>query len=233
MVRAWYKSAVGSWTAFVSRISRHFRLRRSLLYREFGGDLRAKSVCDLGGSRHFWESMPADVVPGDLTLLNISDDGQSRSHSGRFSNLDIQLYDGQNIPFPDSHFDIVICNSVLEHVPPAQRAPLCAEIRRVGRYHFVQTPAYAFPIEPHFVAPAIHWLPRPVGRHLVRFGLWSLLSRPGRARRESYFDEVQLLTRREVAALFPGSAIVSERLAGLPKSYTAHGPGSRVSVVAA
>jgi len=192
--------------------------------------LSTKSVCDLGGSRHFWENIPGDLVPRDLTLLNIADDGQSRSHSGRFSNLKVQLYDGQHIPFEDSHFDVLICNSVLEHVPPAQRAGLCAEIRRVARYHFVQTPAYAFPVEPHFVLPAVHWLPRPIGRRMVRFGLWSLLSRPGKAHRESYFDEVQLLTRREVAALFPDSVIETERLMGLPKSYTAHGIGSRETV---
>ena len=187
--------------------------------------MKGLRVCDLGGSRHFWENMPEDLVPADLTLLNIEDDGQSRSLSGRFTDLRVQLYDGHTIPFPDHHFDVLVCNSVLEHVPRDKRAQLCSEIRRVARYHFVQTPAYAFPIEPHFVLPAVHWLPRSLGRRLVRFGAWALLTRAPKEKRNAYFDEVQLLKRKEVEALLPGSRIAVERFLGLVKSYTAHGQG--------
>lgn len=217
---------MSAWVAFIGAVSGHFRRRRSALYRRHCPDLARLRVCDLGGSRHFWETMPADLIPADLTLLNIEDDGQSRSHSGHLEGLKLELYDGHTIPYPDKHFDILICNSVIEHVPPPARERLCAEIRRVSKSHFVQTPAYAFPIEPHFVLPAIHWLPRPIGRHFVRFGLWAILNRPTRAKMNSYFDDVHLLTRRELARLMPGSELVVERLLGLPKSYTACHPPS-------
>lgn len=213
------------WVVFVSAVSGHFRRKRSALYRACCPDLRGLRVCDLGGSRHFWETMPADLVPADLTLLNIEDDGQSRSHSGRFETLKVRLYDGHTIPFPDGHFDVLICNSVIEHVPPAQRARLCSEISRVAKYHFVQTPAYEFPIEPHFVFPAIHWMPRAIGRECVRFGIWAILNRPTRAKMNAYFDEVSLLRHRDIAGLLPTSRIAEERLLGLVKSYTAHGAG--------
>ena len=214
-----------AWVRFVHFLSGRFRRRRSLIYRRYCPDLRLKRVCDLGGSRHFWESMPADLIPDDLVLLNIADDGQSRSHTGRFDRLELRFYDGQHIPYPDGHFDVLICNSVIEHVPLGQRRQLCREIQRVSRYYFVQTPAYTFPIEPHFVVPAAHWLPRALGRKLVPFGVWAILNRPTRAKMDSYFDDVHLLTRRQVADLLPGATIESERLIGFVKSYIAHGRG--------
>jgi hypothetical protein len=215
------------WVAFVGAFQARFRRRRSRLLREHCPDLHRLRVLDLGGSRHFWEMMPADMVPADLTLLNIEDDGSAVSHTGRLDALKVELYDGTTIPYPDGHFDVLICNSVIEHVPPAQRARFCGEALRVSKRYFIQTPAYAFPIEPHFVLPAIHWLPRSLGRRLIPFGPWALLSRPTRAKMDSYFDNTHLLTARDLRALLPGARLVRERLFGLTKSYTAHGSGLR------
>lgn len=214
---------MSAWVSFVTFFSRRFRLARSALYRRECPDLSRLRVCDLGGSRHFWETMPEDLVPGTLTLLNVADDGQSTSHSGRLGHLEIRLYDGRRIPYPDKFFDVVLCNSVIEHVPLADRGNLAREIQRVGKRFFVQTPAFAFPIEPHFVAPFVHWLPRRLGRKLAPLGLWAILNRPTRAKMDGYFDEVNLLTRRQLTALFPGAAVAHERVLGLSKSYTAYG----------
>lgn len=213
------------WVAFVDALSGRFRRRRSRILRERCPDLPRLRVLDLGGSRHFWEQMPEDMIPADLTLLNIEDDGSARSHTGRLQHLKVELYDGTRIPYPDGHFDVLICNSVIEHVPPAQRAHFCSEVRRVCKRYFIQTPAYAFPIEPHFVLPAIHWLPRPVGRRFIRFGLWALLSRPTPEKMQSYFDNTHLLRARDMRALLPDAHLVRERLFGFTKSYTAHGSG--------
>lgn len=224
---------MSAWIAFVGTISGHFRRGRSDLYRRQMPDLARLRVCDLGGSRHFWEAMPKDLVPSDLTLLNVADDGQSRSHTGAFDDLKVVLYDGQHIPYPDGHFDVLICNSVIEHVPLDQREQLCREIRRVAKYYFVQTPAYAFPIEPHFVFPGLHWLPRSLGRRLVPLGVWALMNRPTKAKRDAYFDEVHLLTGREVERLLPGATVFREKALGLVKSYTAHGRGTAAGLAAA
>src|SRR5882672_1753856 len=66
------------------------------------------------------------------------------------------------LPFADGEFDLVYCSSVIEHVPRERREAFAAEIRRVGRGWLVQTPAIAFPIEPHSLLPGAHWLPAPV-----------------------------------------------------------------------
>jgi len=121
-----------------------------------------------------------------------------------------------SLPFPDRHFDIVHCNSVVEHVlVPEDRARLAAEIRRVGKSWFVQTPNRYFPIEPHSRLPLVQFLPRS----FVRACLPYLKGIVG------YQDELQwrLLGAREFAALFPQSLLIRERLFGLTKSLVVIG----------
>jgi Methyltransferase domain len=136
------------------------------------------------------------------------------------------LYDGVTIPFPDKSFDWVICNSVIEHVPPEQRQNFSSEIRRVGRQFVVQTPAWAFPIEPHFVSLFPHWLPRRLGKYAARFGVAYFLCGRDKKLIDNYFDEVHLLKRKEFQGYFPNATIITERLAAMPKSYLAIGQGS-------
>ena len=220
---------MSAWVRFVHTVSSNFRRRRSQIFREQFPNLADLRVCDLGGSRHFWEMMPDDLRPRDLLLLNIADDGQSRSHTGAMDDLKIEFYDGQTIPYPDGHFDVLLCNSVIEHVPPALRQRLSQEISRAAKYYFVQTPALVVPIEPHFVFPCMHWLPRTWGRKLAPFGVWALMEKPSSAKIDSYFNEVHLLGLKEVRTLFPKASIRKERALGWVKSYIAHGEGIRAA----
>lgn len=75
------------------------------------------------------------------------------------------------LPFADDEFDLAYSSSVIEHLPPGTRAGFAAEVRRVARGYFVQTPAYGFPIEPHSLLPVAHWLPRSVQERTWRFGV--------------------------------------------------------------
>ncbi|MGH9385430.1 MAG: class I SAM-dependent methyltransferase, partial [Vicinamibacterales bacterium] len=86
----------------------------------------------------------------------------------------------------------------------------------------VQTPAREFFIEPHLIAPFIHWLQRNAQRRLIRnFTVWGLLTRPDAARVETFLDEVRLLSSVEMHRLFPNSDVLKERLGPLTKSYIA------------
>jgi SAM-dependent methyltransferase len=111
----------------------------------------------------------------------------------------------RQLPFDDDAFDIAYASSVIEHIPPARRAAFASELRRVGRGWYVQTPALSFPIEPHALLPAAHWLPLGVRRRYWRIGAGG---DP---------DEVWLLRRRELERLF-GPA-VRERFGPLTKSW--------------
>ncbi|HTB71083.1 MAG TPA: class I SAM-dependent methyltransferase [Solirubrobacteraceae bacterium] len=111
----------------------------------------------------------------------------------------------ERLPFADREFDLVYSSSVIEHVPLPRRAAFAAELRRVGRGWFVQTPAFSFPLEPHALLPFAHWLPVP-----LRKPYWRLGAAGG-------WEEIALLRRREIEALF-GPAC-AERVGPLVKSW--------------
>ena len=116
------------------------------------------------------------------------------------------------LPFADGEFDLVYCSSVIEHVAPERRAAFAEEIRRVGRGWFVQTPAFSFPVEPHSLLPAAHWLPTRARRRYWRLGA------------AGGWEEISLLRRGEMEALFgPARA---ERFAGLAKSWVCVSPSA-------
>jgi SAM-dependent methyltransferase len=119
----------------------------------------------------------------------------------------------QRLPFADGQFDLAYSSSVVEHVPKARRAAFAAELRRVARGWLVQTPARSFPIEPHALLPFAHWLPAGARRRYWRLGAMG------------HWEEIDLLGRREVEALF-GPAL-SERLGPLTKSWVCVKPVDR------
>ena len=119
------------------------------------------------------------------------------------------------LPFADGEFDLAYSSSVIEHVEPGRRAAFAAEVRRVARGIYVQTPAFSFPIEPHALLPFAHWLPVRLRR-----GYWRL----GAA---GSWEEIHLLRRGELAELFPGAEIRAERVGPLAKSWVALTPRAR------
>jgi SAM-dependent methyltransferase len=115
----------------------------------------------------------------------------------------------QRLPFEDGTFDLAYSSSVVEHLRPADRAAYAAELRRVARGWWVQTPAFSFPIEPHALLPFAQWLPVA-----LRKPYWRLGAAGG-------WEDIALLRRGELAALLPGSAVVAERFGPLAKSWIA------------
>jgi hypothetical protein len=207
------------WHRFIHPISAHFRSKRAVeLLKHYPG-LAEWTICDLGGSRHFWQESKLDVDPERITIVNISLDEVEAYGQSSTRQIRTILYDGRNIPFSDGSFDLLVCNSLLEHVAPADRDSLCREMRRVAKRIYLQTPAFEFPMEPHFILPFVQWFPRKFGRVFARLGLWNLLSRPSEAVFDSYFDDTYLLTRREMEQLFPEVDVKGEQFAGLTKSY--------------
>ena len=114
------------------------------------------------------------------------------------------------LPFADGEFDLAHCSSVIEHVAPAARPAFAAELRRVARGWYVQTPAFSFPIEPHALLPFAHWLPVALRRPYWRLGV------------AGEWEEIELLRRAEMAALF--GEPVAERVGLLVKSWVSVRP---------
>ena len=208
------------WHKFIHPVTKHFRQKRGKFLKAAFPDIGAWRVCDLGGSRHFWDKIVIEGLPREnITIYNISADETQGSLAASNDEIKIILYDGQTIPVADGEFDLLVCNSVLEHVPLESRTRLALEMKRVARHLFVQTPAYSFPIEPHFIMPFVHWLPRHFGYWLIRFSPWRLLSRPSPETMSSYWWGTQLLTKREIQSLFPEDVIQYEKIFLMTKSY--------------
>jgi SAM-dependent methyltransferase len=123
----------------------------------------------------------------------------------------VQADAAQRLPFDDAAFDLAYSSSVVEHVEPERRAAFAAEVRRVARGWFVQTPAWSFPIEPHALLPFAHWLAPALRRPYWRLGA------------AGAWEDIHLLRRAELAALF-GEPILAERMGGLVKSWIALRP---------
>jgi SAM-dependent methyltransferase len=109
------------------------------------------------------------------------------------------------LPFADEAFDLAYCSSVIEHIAPRRREAFAAELRRVARGWYVQTPAYSFPVEPHALLPFAHWLPVGLRRAYWRLGV------------AGEWEQIELLRRGEMAALF--GEPVAERAGPLVKSW--------------
>jgi hypothetical protein len=202
-----------------ARISPWFRQRRLRRLQALLGPI--DTLLDVGGYPWCWNDR---VVPREkVTLLNVSFPDDVRAASRGFQLVEA---DGCNLPFPDGAFDVLFSNSVIEHVGTWERQQAFArEARRVGRRLWVQTPAREFFIEPHLIAPFIHWLPRAWQRRLIRNGtVRGWMTRPDAAAVDAFLDEVRLLTFAEMKTLFPDCTILRERFLGLTKSYIAFRP---------
>lgn len=194
-----YATARGPLARMAAPLASRARERRHAAFFAATGLTDGARVLDLGcgtlGLRALEPTL--DITGADLA--------EQPDYPGPFVQADAAV----GLPFADGEFDLVYCSSVIEHVPPERRGAFAAELRRVGRAWFVQTPAYSFPIEPHALLPGAHWLPPAARRRYWRLGA------------AGGWEEISLLRRGELEALFgPARA---ERLGPLVKSWIAIG----------
>ena len=100
-----------------------------------------------------------------------------------------------------------------------------AELQRVGKSFYCQTPNKWFPVEPHLGTLLLHWWPRLLNVFFVTryLSLWGLMNKPSREQVAKSLANICLLTRRDLEQLFPGATIVSERFLLFSKSYIVTG----------
>lgn len=210
------------WNRLIGPAQQRFREARARRILERFPEIQGSEVVDLGGSLPFWNLVGHILKPASVRIYNTSDGRMTMKVRNLAENIVAQVYDGERIPEQDASADFVLCNSVIEHVPPQKRKNFSREICRVGRHHIVQTPSPMFPIDLHFGLPFLHWLPRSLGRHLAMISPFALLS-DGDPR--GFFEETQLLSRAELQGYFPASEIVTETSLGIPKSLIVFGRG--------
>lgn len=208
-------------------LANRYRRRRFRLFQRLISDLgRPLRILDVGGKENFWIQMRFDEPDVQITLLNLHVQETQSSHISAVQGDATAMSE-----FQDGEFDVVLSNSVIEHLSTWDRQVLMAkEIQRVGRRYFVQTPNRRFPIEPHFYVPWFQYLPVSIRAWLAqRFPLGYHERARSKGEALEMVREIRLLTASELRALFPGAALHRERVGGLTKSLIAQTPVRRAA----
>lgn len=175
-------------------------------------------ILDVGGTVAWWKI----VQPGnrDITVVNLDSRQEKPAIEAGYS---FNLADACALPYDDNEFDLVFSNSVIEHVGGwDDQRRFAHEVLRCGQSVYVQTPNLWFPVEPHLIAPVLHWLPRFFERRLIRWcSVWGWVTKPSQSQIDRFIDNTRLLSRREMLILFPGCEVMTEKFLFITKSHIA------------
>jgi hypothetical protein len=178
-------------------------------------------ILDVGGTNTFWENRRWTERAG-IQIFSLNLVPEKKQHE----NIEPLTGDATDLSqFEDGSFDVAFSNSVIEHLFTFEnQRRMAAEIRRVGKSFWVQTPNFWFPMEPHFHVPGWQWLPLDLRVAMIRrwrCGWRGPCSDPVQAR--ALVEELRLLSKAELRMMFPGATLLAERFGGLVKSWTVVG----------
>jgi len=177
-------------------------------------------IIDVGGTLSYWQQrgwLSKDGV--EITVVNRG------AQEFVFENVIVK--DGNALDlseYADGAFDVAYSNSVIEHLFSFEnQSKMAAEVQRVARSYWIQTPNYWFPIEPHFHVPGWQWLPRSIRvALLMRFRCGWRGPATDRKHAEDLVDEVRLMNKDELTRLFPNAILWREKIFGLTKSLVVY-----------
>lgn len=192
------------------------RRRRWEKFAESFPAIAEMTVLDLGGRPEYWSNAP--VQPRHVTVVNLDQHESSAAVTSLVGNA--------CSPPPEvmsRNYDLVVSNSLIEHVGGhQQRAALAEVVAAAAPRHWIQTPYRYFPIEPHWMAPGMQFLPFAARVQMSR--RWPLGHRRGNGSYDQavgLVSEVDLIGLAQMRAYFPHSLIWKERMGGLIKSLVA------------
>lgn len=173
-------------------------------------------IIDIGGTLSYWQQrgwVGKSGVQIIVVNLDAKEDVCDNVTVKSGNALDLSEYG-------DRVFDVAYSNSVIEHLFSLEnQGRMAAEVQRIAKAFWIQTPNYWFPIEPHFHVPGWQWLPRSVRVALLmryRCGWRGPVS--DRKLAEALVDEVRLMNSIELKSLFPNAVVWREKFFGMTKS---------------
>lgn len=211
------KQVRGHLVEGTNSVGERYRARRWELLRGAFPKIESMTVLDLGGRPGMW--LRAPYRPAALHIVNLQAPPSEFPDWMRVDQGDACAL-GPEVT--SERYDLVFSNSVLEHVGGhAQRARFAANVRRLGRGYWVQTPYLYFPLEPHWLFPGFQFLPLNVRAAVSR--RWPLVhfDQEDQAASIRRVMEIELVSKTEMRAYFPDSTLHFEKTAGLTKSLIA------------
>jgi len=204
------------------RISPYFRKKRFEVFVSRIKPKGSERILDVGGYPETWTTQ--EPCGESVDVLNIHPIAFEPSSYPKHA-ISTLVGNACSLEIPNGTYDVVFSNSVIEHVGTWENQVRFAhEVRRVGSRLWIQTPAREFFIEPHYIAPLVHWFPKTWQRRLLRrFTIWGWIEKPTPEQIAEIVDEIRLLTLAEMKKLFPDCEIFRERFCFFfTKSYTAY-----------
>lgn len=192
-----------------------FRQKRTQFFLDTMQPDASTRILDVGGYCVNWTQVP---ITSPITFLNTEYPDGWQVNEGRFAS---ESGDGRSLPFADKSFDIAYSNSVIEHVGSLEdQRRFAAEINRVGKRLFLQTPNRWFFLEPHFLAIFVHYLPWPLAKRLIRvLSLRGMMRKGDNKDLKALAEELRFVSLRELKEFFPGCEIHREKWWGMTKSF--------------
>jgi hypothetical protein len=199
------------------------REERARWLSEIFPDLAQMSVIDLGGRVSTWQR--ALVRPKRVHVVNLE---PLPAEIPEWAEVDHG--DACELPaaIASRRYDLVFSNSVIEHVGGHNRRQQFADsVHRLADAYWVQTPYRYFPIEPHWIAPGMQFIPVAARAQFVR--RWPLSHGRGKTREAAVKAvlRIELLDRTQMHHYFPDAEIRAEKMFGIPKSLIAYRTGER------
>lgn len=176
-------------------------------------------ILDVGGTQQYWVNRGFhNNNDYYITLLNL------HKEAADYDNIESIAGDATDLSqYADNTFDIVYSNSVIEHLFTYEnQEKMAKEVQRAGKHHYIQTPNKYFPVEPHFLLPLFQFLPTSLKLFILTKTKLSRGKKSTPDTAKSKIAEIQLLSKKNMKKLFPGSIFYYEKVFGLTKSITAY-----------
>lgn len=176
-------------------------------------------VLDIGGTISYWRALEPLWCARhlDVTIVNIVESEPSDEGV-----LHIRLGDARSLDYADNSFDVIHSNSVIEHVGHwLDMIAMAREVRRIAPHYYLQTPNFWFPIEPHYRTAFMHWYPESMRAGMLLRKKRGFVSADTFDSAMRNIQSANLLTARQMAALFPDAEILREKFGPFTKSLIA------------
>jgi len=171
-----------------------------------GGGASSISLCRIGAKKVYGVDVEEDSV--EMATMRAAECGFSDRMDFRY------LEDTSRLPFEDAFFDVILCQGVMEHIPPNLRARHLEEVWRTlkpsGLLFIMETPNRVWPIDGHTTGlPLVPYMP-------LRMARWFSFRFSGKVNRNATLEQliyagIRGVTYWEVRRSLAGCELIENR----------------------